>query len=147
MSETKKRWQVRTINDKTNVEFFPVFEAKQAEDGKTVHDIASYDGKDVECTRIEVTVKDKKGKDRTLIFNFLDLYMFIYFVASEELRQNLQQRYEREVNYIPYDVTFRIDKEEAQKGVAKRRIELPVDELTMAIARNEAWKVKLQSKV
>lgn len=141
----KKRWKVRSINNKTDVSFHPVFEVKKS-DGVSTMGIPTASDKDIECTRIEMKF-DSDGKEKELVFNFLDLFTFIYFCANEELRQQLQMRYEKQVNYIPYDVTFKVDKEELQSGFAKRRIELPVDELTMAIARNEAWKLQFKGKV
>lgn len=142
MNDIKKRWKLRSINDKTEVEFYPVFELTQSEDGKTTFDVASMADKDVECTRIEVSIPDGKGGRKELVFNYLDLFMFVYFCANEELRQQLQMRYERQVNYIPYNVTFNLDAEEKQSGTARRRIELPIDELTMAIARDEAMRIR-----
>lgn len=143
--QIKKQWKVRSINNKTDVAFRPIFELNTS-DGTTSMGIASRSEKDVECTRIEMEFYCN-GKKQELVFNFLDLFTFIYFCANEELRQQLQMRYEKQVNYIPYDVTFKVDKDELQSGFAKRRIELPVDELTMAIARNEAWKLQLRGKV
>lgn len=149
MSDTiKKRWKVRTINNKTDVSFLPVFTVNRPGDvaSSMTFDTPIASDKEIECTHINVSIP-YHGKDIELTFNFLDLYMFIYFCANEELRQQLQMKYERQVSYIPYDVTFRIDKEEKEKGLAKRRIELPVDELVMAIARNDAWKMRLAGKI
>jgi len=80
-------------------------------------------------------------EDKAYKFNFVNLFQFIYFISNEELRQSLALRYQRRINKIPYDLSFKLDKEEIEKGFAKRRVELPVDEITMAIARNEAFKL------
>lgn len=117
-----KTWTIKSGNG-DKFKFTPVFET-------------SPDGQDVECKDIIITVKDKDYK-----FNFINLYQFMYFAASEELRQGLAMRYQRRVNRIPYEVIFKLSEDEIRAKFAKRRIELPIDELTMAIARNEAWKL------
>lgn len=128
----KKYWSIGSKEGK-KLEFFPIFEINQ-------------DTGDSEARYIELRFEDEKGDKKTFTFNWLDIYMFIYFTANEELRRNLAMRYERKVNYIPYDVTVQCTPEEKTTGIAKRRIELPVDELTMAIARNEAYKMLLTSR-
>lgn len=130
MSKIEKRKWGLTSKEGTRVEFFPVFET--IDDPKDTTQIAG----DAECTYVQIKVGDK-----TMTFNYLDLYMFMYFISSEELRVNLSKRYERNISMIPYEVEFKIDKQEAERGFAKRRIEVPVDEITMAIARNEAYKM------
>lgn len=127
----KKYWKIRSHEGHT-LEFFPVFEANE-ETG------------DVEARHIELRFRDEKGRERTLTFNYLDIYMFMYFTANEELRQNLMARHERISNYIPYDVSIKLNDQEKSQGIANRRIELPIDELVMAIARNEAWKLWIKS--
>ena len=117
-----KKWVIKSAEG-DRVEFYPKFDV-------------SPDGQDVECKEIEIKIKDKK-----YTFNFINLFQFIYFISNEELRRGLALRMQRRVNRIPYDVTFKLSKEEIQDGMVKRRVELPVDELTMAIARNEAWKI------
>lgn len=124
-----KTWKIKSSNG-TIFEFYPTF---------------IYDGKEdkIKCNDVMIKVNDKEHW-----FNFLNLYMFVYFVANEELRQSLALRYERQINYIPYDVLFKLSPEEKKEGIVKRRIELPVDQLAMAIARNEAFKLKsLKDKV
>ena len=96
----------------------------------------SADGQDIECKSIKIKLGDK---DETV--NFVNLYQFIYFAASEELRMGLAHRVTKQVNRIPYEVTFKLEPDEIKRGMAKRRIELSIDELTMAVARNEAWKL------
>lgn len=143
MSETKKKkWGVRTINSGEMVKFDPIFDIAKKEGDLTSTGVPSLSDQDIECKFVEMTIKDKDGKEKLFVFNYLDIYMFIYFCANEELRQQLQQRYERVVHQIPYDVTFKMTDEEKKLGEAKRRIELPVDELIMAIARNEALKMR-----
>lgn len=127
----KKHWAIRS-KDGHKLEFFPIFEAN--EDGE------------VQCTHIQLRFTDEKGNERTMLFNYLDIYMFMYFTANEELRRNLAARHERLTNYIPYDVQIKISDDEKARGIANRRIELPVDEITMAIARNEAWKLWIKSQ-
>lgn len=141
MSETKKKqWAVHTVNTGESVKVNPIFEVAKKEGDTTTLGVPSLSDKDVECRFVEFIVKDESGKDKLMVFNYLDLYMFIYFCANEELRQQLQQRYERVVHQIPYDVTFKISEDEKKSGEARRRIELPVDELTMAVARNQSMK-------
>lgn len=126
----KKYWAIES-KEGTKLEFFPIFEAN--EDGET------------ECTHIQLRFIGQDGKKQILTFNYLDIYMFMYFTANEELRMNLAARSERKSNFIPYDVQFNLSDQEKATGLANRRIELPVDELTMAIARNEAWKLWMKS--
>lgn len=136
MSETKREkrnWKVRDISGKIKVAFTPVFEIKSPESG----DI-DVEQKEVECRYVEIEIKDDKGKETTLSMNYLDMFMFIYMCANEELRQQLQMRYERKAGAIPYEVTFSLSQEEKTTGVAKRLITLNVDDITMAIARAEA---------
>jgi len=130
MKEIKKKgWSVRTVDQKNNVWFYPFFELN------TKENLAEVADREIECRYVDVVI-DKK----TYRFNFLDLFMFVYYCANEELRQQMALRYERKINYIPYDVSFKLSKEERQEGSAKRRIELPIDELAMAIARNDSMK-------
>lgn len=127
----KKTWTIKSIEGK-KIDFSPIWE---------VYEKPNNEGKDVECKAVQLEIDDKK-----YTFNFLNLYQFMYFIANEELRQGLLQRYERRVNKIPYDVTFKLTSEEQKEGMVKRRIELTIDELTMAIARNEAFKLMPQVK-
>ncbi len=117
-----KTWKIKSTKGKV-FEFLPVFLYDKEEDK-------------IKCN--EVMIKIDKEEHW---FNFLNLFMFVYFVASDELRQSLALRYERKVNFIPYDVSFKLSNDEKAAGMAKRRIELPVDELAMAVARNEAFKL------
>lgn len=107
------------------LEFFPIFEVNP-------------DNNEVEARYLELRFFED-GKPKTMTFDWLNVYLFVYYTANEELRQNLALRYERKTNYIPYDVSFKITPEERDAGMVKRRIELPVDELAMAVARNEAY--------
>lgn len=134
----KKKWKVRTTDQTREISFFPTFEVNKKE-GETIG-VAS--DKDVECRFVDIEISDEAGGKISMRMNFLDLYMFVYFIANEELRQSLQMRYERKVTQIPYEVTFKLDPEEKERGMAKRLITLGVDEITMAIARSEAQLLK-----
>lgn len=132
--QVKKSWGIYS-KEGIKLDFLPVFDVNK-------------DNGDVETRYLKLNFKDPMTKvEREFTFNWLDVYMFIYFASNEELRQNLASRYERKVAYIPYDVTFKLTDEEKASGVIKKRIELPVDELQMAIARNEAFKMLRQNKV
>lgn len=122
----RKSWKIKS-NKGDVFKFTPIFETK--EDGPNV---------DVETTAL-IIENTKDGKEYQ--FNFMNIFQFIYFVCNEELRQSLAQRYQRRVNNIPYDVVFKLTDEEIKTRTATRRINLPVDEITMAIARNEAFKL------
>ena len=128
----KKQWKIRS-REGVVLEFYPMFEVNE-ESG------------DTEATRIEMQFVDKKGDKTVATFNYLDVYMFMYFTANEELRQNLSARHEKQTNYIPYDIQVKLSDKEKSQGYANRRVELPIDELTMAIARNEAWKLWFKAK-
>lgn len=128
-----RRWRINSLNG-VSVEFYPVFEVNE-------------ENEQVECRHIQMRFIDKKGNVmQELVFNYLDIYMFIFFISNEELRQGLAARHERKTNYIPYDVQIHVSDDEKASGIARRRIELPVDELTMAIARNEAFKLWFKSQ-
>lgn len=133
MTTERKVWKVRTVDQQTEITFSPVFEIKAPEGG----DIDP-ETKEVECRFVDIQFKDNKGKVNDLRMNYLDFFMFSYMCANEELRQQLQMRYERKAGQIPYEVTFSLSTEEKQIGIAKRLITLTVDEITMAIARSEA---------
>lgn len=120
-----KPWTIRDANGK-KVDLTPVFEVAGEETGNP----------DVEAKLI--LLKTDKEK---FVFNFINLFQFVYFVASEELRRSLMLRYERRINRIPYDVTFKLSEDEIKNKMATRRIEVPIDELSMSIARNEAFKL------
>lgn len=122
----KKYWRIDS-KEGTKMEFFPVFEVNK-ESGE------------VECRYVEIRTRDNEtDQPKIMTLDWLNLYMFVYFCCNEQMRQGLAMRYEKKVNYIPYDVQIKVTPEEARDGFLKRRIELPVDELTMAIARNEAY--------
>lgn len=91
---------------------------------------------EVECRYITIEIDGVKHT-----FDYLNIYMFMYFCANEELRQGLNMRYHRQVTKVPYDVSFKLDSSEMKSGTATRRIVLEVDELTMAVARAEAMKM------
>lgn len=131
-TKTKKAWGIHSFEG-TRLDFLPVFEVNA-------------DSKEVETRYLKLHFS-KEGKEYEFTFNWLDIYMFVYFVCNEELRQQLASRYERKINYIPYDVTIKVTETEKEEGVVKRRIELPVDELQMAIARNEAFLMLKKAKM
>ena len=119
----KKKWTTKTIEDK-KVDFFPMFEV----DWKT---------QDVNCQKLMMRID---GSDYT--FNYDLFLMLCYTIANEEQRKRFANIEMRGVSEIPYDVTFKISKEEKEKGIAKRRITLPVDELIINLASQEAMKSK-----
>lgn len=132
-----KKWSVTELLSQRKVDFLPIWQEKEEQNTDGLENPTEAE-KETECAFIEVTVKDEEGKETKLKFNYLDLYGFIYIIGNEELRRQLALRYEREIVYMPYEVTFRIDEEEKKTGVAKRRIELPVDEVAMAMVRAKA---------
>ena len=141
MSEIEtKKWKVRTADQTKEISFFPTFEVNTIDKDET--HIAT--DKDVECRWVDIEISDESevGGKTSMRMNFLDLYLFVYYIANEELRQSLQMRFERQVVNIPYEVTFKIDAQEKESGMAKRLITLGVDEITMAIARSEALALK-----
>lgn len=97
--------------------------------------------KEVECRQIIMEI----GSERHII-DFQAFFMFCYFCCSEELRQQLALKYERQINYIPYEVSFKLEESERTKPIVKRRIELPVDEISMAFAKNQGWDLFLKNK-
>ncbi len=129
----KRHWDVRSVDGKTEIGFTPIFEIKAPENG----DI-DVEQKEVECRYIEVEIKKEGKVVHTFTMNYLDYFMFAYMTANEELRQQLQMRYERQAGQVPYEVTFSLSPEEKETGIAKRLISLTVDEITMAIARAQA---------
>jgi len=134
----KKSWKVRTADGKKELEFLPIFQITELKDG------TAYSGglsKEVECRLVDMKVPDDKGKITQFQMNFADLFLFVYTCAEEELRQQLQMRYERQAVNIPYEVTFKLDEQEKERGMAKRLITLTVDEITLAVARAGANKL------
>lgn len=135
MSEIeRKKWSVRTVDQSKEISLFPVFETNLLPDQK----VSLATDKEVECKFVDIELKDNSNQLISMRLGFQELFMFVYYVANEELRQQLQLRYERQISHIPYELTFKLDKEEIQAGMAKRLVQLPVDEITMAIARSEA---------
>jgi hypothetical protein len=133
-TEQRKYWQITSADDsRKKLEFFPLF-------------VVNDETKEVECRNLDIRYTDERGKQHTMLFDWLNIFMFVYYTANEELRQQLASRYERKVNYVPYELTIPVTPEDAKVGNVKRRVELPIDELTMAIAREEAWKIFLRNK-
>jgi len=138
MSDNKterKHWGFHTPEGDF-VQFFPIFEVKVPANGQ-VDPI----NKEVECTWVDIKITKKDGTVTELHSNYLDLFMFSYMCANEELRQQLQMRYERQAGSIPYEVTFSLSPEEIANRKATRLITLTVDEITMAIARAQARQI------
>jgi len=135
--EKKTNWSVTELLSERKVEFQPIWQEKDEQNVDGLENPTDVT-KEMECAFVEVTVKDEEGKETKLKFNYLDLYGFIYFIGNEELRRQLALRYERKIVYMPYEVTFRIDEEEKKKSLATRRIELPIDEVAMAMVRAKA---------
>lgn len=129
--ETKK-WKVQ-MSDSIEATFFPVFVTQDLAPGV----VMSGQGKEVECKLVHVQLKQGENIVEGDI-GFQELFMFVYYCANEEMRQNLQMRQQKQVSQIPYEVTFKLTEEEAREKMAKRLISLPVDEIQMAIARSGA---------
>lgn len=134
----KRGWKVRSANKDRELEFYPIFEVKETPLGL---EYAGGDRKEVECRYVEIHIPTKGGADEVLRLNFSDLYLFVYTCAEEELRRQLQLRWERQATNIPYEVTFKLSGEEIEQKMAKRLITLTVDEITLAIARAGANKL------
>lgn len=129
----KKFWNIKSAKNGYVLEFFPIF-------------VINEETKEPECRNLEMKFTDDKGRTHEMLFDWMNIYMFCYFTANEELRQQLATRYERKVNFIPYDVKIPVTAADFKAGSLTRRVELPVDELTMAVAREEAWKILLKNK-
>lgn len=128
----KRHWNVRSPDGKTEISFNPVFYIK------TPDDTIDIENKEVECRFVDIEIKHEGKEKHKFTMNYLDFFLFSYMCATEELRQQLQMRYERQAGSVPYEVTFSLSEEEKKSGVAKRLITLTVDEITMAVARAEA---------
>lgn len=135
----KKAWKVRDASGKKELQFLPIFQVQEINKAGIEYN----DGltKEVECRLVDVIVPDEKGNPVQFQMNFSDLYLFVYMCAEEELRQQLQMRWERQSVNIPYEVTFKLDDQEIEQRMAKRLITLTVDEITLAIARAGANKL------
>ena len=134
----KKGWKVHTADGKKEIKFIPIFQVKEMAEGTQ---FAGGLTKEVECRLVDIFVPDEKGKEVNYQMNFTDLFMFVYMCAEEELRQQLQMRWERQSVNIPYEVTFKLSDDEIEAKMAKRLITLTVDEITLAIARAGANKL------
>lgn len=131
-TETKK-WKVQA-SDGVEVTFYPVFVTQDIPDGQ----VMTGQTKEVECKFVHMHMQGPDGSKVEMDIGFQELFMFIYYCASEEKRQELQLRQMKHISQIPYEVTFKLDSNEIEAKMAKRLIQLPVDEITMAIARSEA---------
>ena len=134
MSEVQKdkSWSI-SASDGVTIKFTPVFVVNEMAPGE-VHMATD---KDVECAMIHCEMV-KNGETISMDLAFQEIFMFVYYCCNEELRQNLQLRQTKNMTEIPYEVTFKLDKGELEAGMAKRLIKLPVDEITMAIARADS---------
>ena len=130
----KKTWRVGPLILR------PIFEILEAKDLTKKQD--------VRCVKVGILIDVEEGKEQPpeVILDFDQLYQFVYFCGSEEVRQDLMQIVLRPVTYVPYDVTFRLSGDEMKSGVANRRVELPVDAITMALARLYGWEAFTKSK-
>ena len=102
--ETKK-WEIKDIAHRERFEFFPESVVTEQTDGV-----------DVEPRFVHVKIGEK-----TYTFNWLDLYMFVYFCSTDSMRQKLAIIAERKVEYIPYELSFVLSPEEKRSGTAHRR--------------------------
>lgn len=125
--KVKKNWKLQS-KDGAVFSFFPVFEYSKENDF-------------VDCELVEVEIENKDGTTAKHTFHYLELYLFIYFCANESIKRTLEMRYERKIKHIPYDVSFKLTKEEMDSGIAKRRIELQMDEVQWFIAKQEAMEM------
>ena len=107
-------------------------------DTVTLKPTFAYDVKQdtTDCHQVSITIGGK-----TVEIDFMDLYMFTYYVASEEFRTTMANRYDREVKYIPYELDFVLDAKEKKEGKAVRLVNLPLDEVYWYIAKQEAHKI------
>lgn len=134
----KKGWTVKTADGQKDIKFIPIFKVTETPEG------TAYAGgltKEVECRLVDIFVPDENGKELNYQMNYPDLFMFVYMCADEELRRQLQMRWDRQATSIPYEVTFTLSPDEIQSKMAKRLITLTVDEITLAIARAGANKL------
>jgi len=144
--EKTKKIPITDIISKKKINFLPIWQPKEEQNVDGLVE-GSTNEKEMECAFVELSMEESDGQKRKLKFNYLDLYSFIYFIGDEELRRQLALRYERKIVYMPYEVTFKIDEEEKKAGFAKRRIELPIDEVAMAMVRARAMTLGGESPV
>ena len=123
----KKKWTIKTLENK-KFYFYPIF-------------LTNAQG-ETKCERVII----KEGENE-YTFNYLDLLMFSYFIGDEEQRQKLMNIQMKTIKEIPYDVTFKLDEREKSSGIAKRRINLPIDGLIAAYCRDEAKKFTFKQKL
>ena len=128
--ETKK-WSIKTLEGK-KVDFFPVFVANEKGDAECIKVILKIDGENY-------------------TFPYLEILMFCYMIGNEEQRRKLTNIQFKKVTYLPYNVSFKISEQEKKEGMARRRIELPVDNIIASYFKGEAqkaiFKKQLQHKL
>ncbi len=129
----KKNWNLRDFRGQ-EISFFPVFVVQDLKDGQVMLGT----NQEVECKQVHIEMKNKAGDIQNYDIGFQELFMFVYYAANEEMRRNLQLQREKKISHIPYEVTFRLSQDEIGAGMAKRLIQLPVDDIIMSIARSEA---------
>ena len=122
-----KRWRLKSKDGKV-LNFYPEFRVNAQGD--------------VECTEVRI----KEGENG-YVLNYLDLHMFVYFIGNEEQRLKLANFQTKQIREIPYDVEFKITKQEKLDGFAKRRITLQIDELAMVVAKQEAQKINFKKSL
>ena len=130
----KKSWKVGPLSLR------PIFEVIESQDATNKQD--------VRCVKVGILLDVEEGKEQPpeVILDFDQLYQFVYFCGAEEVRRDLMQVVMRPITYVPYDVQFKLSGDEMKSGVANRRVELPVDAITMALARMYGWEAFTRSK-
>lgn len=125
----KKEWTYRTLNGKV-LKFRPYFQVTE-------------DSSDVFCNTIRIRA-DVKGKQQEWIMDYNLLLQLCNEVGNEEHRRKLAGMHLKQVRRLPYDVQFKLTKEERDVGLCQRRVELSIDEVIAAYAQHEAvkWNMK-----
>jgi hypothetical protein len=128
---SKKVWNIKSKEGKS-LKFIPHFKVGRGEEGQD----------EVLAERLEIYVDNER-----FTMHFEELMMFVYMVGNEEQRQKMANYYRRDIQYIPYNVTFKITPEEKEIGIAKRRIELPIDKAIIFFEREKMMGRKLKQKI
>jgi len=123
----RKHWKIRS-KDGARWRFFPTFEYHKETDF-------------VDCEWIDMQVENNDGSVQKYTFHFMELYLFLYYCSNEAYKQVLEMKHERNVKYIPYELDFKLSKDEIKKGSATRKVELPLDEVKWFLAKQEAMKL------
>lgn len=135
VKKAEKAWHLKA-SDGVEITLLPIFVVRDEIQDQEVR-VAT--NKEIECTMFHVTMKNHNtGQEMIMDIPFQEVFMLVYFCANEEIRLALQMRQEKKISYIPYEVTFKLTESELKDKMAKRLIRLPIDELSMAIARADA---------